>query len=133
MPEYLAPGVFFEETHFAGHPIEGVSTSTAAFVGLTAKGPVGAVSALISSYGEFERVYGGDNDLVIGGQSYTNYIAHAVHGFFDNGGKRLFVVRVSPPEAQAQGSQTLGVDCHRELTQHCHRDLTHPVVMFYAL
>jgi hypothetical protein len=25
------------------------------------------------------------------------------------------------------------VDCHRELTRHFHRDLTHPVVMFFAL
>ena len=30
MPEYLAPGVFVEETSFRHKPIEGVSTSTTA-------------------------------------------------------------------------------------------------------
>lgn len=115
MPEYLAPGVFVEETHLAGHPIEGVSTSTAAFVGLMAKGPVGAVSAPISSYDEFERAYGDDNDLILDGQPHTNYMAHAVRGFFDNGGKRLFVVRVSPPQTQAKGPETLRPNAFRGL------------------
>ena len=35
MPEYLAPGVFVEEIDTGNKPIEGVSTSVAAFVGLT--------------------------------------------------------------------------------------------------
>lgn len=33
MPEYLAPGVFVEETSFRQKAIEGVSTSTTGFVG----------------------------------------------------------------------------------------------------
>ena len=33
MPEYLSPGVYIEEVSFRGHPIEGVSTSTADFIG----------------------------------------------------------------------------------------------------
>jgi phage tail sheath protein FI len=113
LPEYLAPGVYVEETHFARHLIEGVSTSTAAFVGLTEKGPVGAVSDPINTYGDFEQVYGGDSDLIIGGQIYTNYLAHAVRGFFENGGKRLFVVRVSPPEPHANGSLALRTNAFR--------------------
>ena len=40
MPEYLAPAVFVEETSFRAKSIEGVGTSTAAFVGMTARGPV---------------------------------------------------------------------------------------------
>ena len=106
LPEFLAPGVFVEETSFAGHPIAGVSTSTAAFVGLTAKGPIGAVSAVITSYAQFEREYGGDNDLILAEHPYTNYMAHAVRGFFDNGGNRLVVARVSPPQTQVTGSVT---------------------------
>ena len=35
MPEYLAPGVYVEETTFRQKSIEGVSTSTAGFVGPT--------------------------------------------------------------------------------------------------
>jgi len=98
LPEYLAPGVFVEETSFNGRAIDGVSTSTAAFVGMTADGPIGEVSALITTYADFERTYGGDDDLVLAGGPQTNHMAHAVRGFFDNGGTRLYVARVSPPQ-----------------------------------
>jgi len=104
LPEYLAPGVFVRETSFAGHSIEAVSTSTAAFIGWTSKGPIGAVSAVITSYAEFEREYGGDNDLILGGHIYTNYMTRAVRSFFDNGGQRLVVVRVSLPQTDAKKS-----------------------------
>ena len=39
MPEYLAPGVYVEEVSTGPRPIEGVSTSTAGFVGETERGP----------------------------------------------------------------------------------------------
>jgi len=45
MPEYLAPGVYVEETSFRAKSIEGVGTSTTAFVGPTRRGPVGAALA----------------------------------------------------------------------------------------
>ena len=38
MPEYLAPGVFIEEIERGPKPIEGVATSTAAFLGETQRG-----------------------------------------------------------------------------------------------
>jgi uncharacterized protein len=41
MAEYLAPGVYVEETSFRSKSIEGVGTSTTAFAGPTRKGPVG--------------------------------------------------------------------------------------------
>jgi len=37
MPEYLSPGVYVEEIPSAIKPIVGVSTSTAAFVGVVPK------------------------------------------------------------------------------------------------
>jgi phage tail-like protein len=37
MPEYLAPGVYVEETPAAAKPIEGVATSTCAFIGIPAR------------------------------------------------------------------------------------------------
>jgi phage tail sheath protein FI len=40
MPELLHPGVYVLETSSGVRPIEGVSTSTAAFIGVTDKGPV---------------------------------------------------------------------------------------------
>ncbi len=94
MPEYLAPGVFVEETSFRAKSIQGVGTSTTAFVGPTRKGPVGMASDVITSFAEFERIYGGLGDLVLGGSTRTtNYMAHAAKAFFDNGGARLYVSR----------------------------------------
>ena len=37
MPEYLAPGVYIEEIEIGAKPIEGVSTSTAGFLGIAEK------------------------------------------------------------------------------------------------
>jgi phage tail sheath protein FI len=99
MPEYLAPGVYVEETSFRAKSIEGVGTSTTAFVGPTRKGPYRAdedtpeTPELITSYGDFERIYGGFANLSMDGE-ITNYMAHAVRAFFNEGGARLYVSRV---------------------------------------
>ena len=100
MPEYLAPGVYVEETSFRAKSIEGVGTSTTAFAGPTRKGPFRAtaddqeVPELLTSFGDFERIYGGITDLALTGTSpHTNYLAHAVRAFFNEGGSRLYVAR----------------------------------------
>ncbi len=49
MPEYLAPGVYVEETSFRAKSIEGVGTSTTAFVGPTRRGPVTGTPELVTS------------------------------------------------------------------------------------
>lgn len=91
MPEYLAPGVYVEEIATGPVPIEGVSTSTAGFVGQTQRGPT--EPRLITSWIEFQRWYGGlfdpDSD------DHPSYLPFAIKGFFDNGGQRAFVARVS--------------------------------------
>ena len=108
MPEYLAPGVFVEEVSFRSKSIEGVATSTTGFVGLANYGPIcypGGPSTceprLITSFTEFERVYGGMEDIEVGetspGTERTNYLAHAVRAFFENGGKRVYISRVFTP------------------------------------
>lgn len=90
MPEYLAPGVYVEETSFRAKSIEGVGTSTTGFVGPARKGPVGGTPELLTSFGDFERIYGGLDNLEYG----TNFLAHSVRAYFDNGGSRLYVTRV---------------------------------------
>ena len=90
MPEYLAPGVYVEETSFRAKSIEGVSTSTTAFVGPTRRGPVGEVPELVTSFADFERIYGGLADV----HGRPNYVAHAVRAYFNEGGARLYVSRV---------------------------------------
>jgi len=98
MPEYLAPGVFVEEVSYRAKSIAGVPTSTTGFAGRTRYGPVrypdGPLSTeprLVTSYPEFERVYGG---LAPFSDGNLPYLAHAARAFFLNGGQRLYVSRV---------------------------------------
>ena len=58
MPEYLAPGVYVEETSYRSKSIEGVSTTTTGFIGPCRFGPITATPDIITSLGDFERTYG---------------------------------------------------------------------------
>ena len=104
MAEYLAPGVFVEEVPSAIKPIAGVGTSTAGFVSISANiadtampakpagGNYSQAAALspqpINSWEEFRQKFG---DF----QTANQYLAHAVYGFFNNGGTRCWVNRVT--------------------------------------
>ena len=85
MPEYLHPGVYIEEIERGPRPIEGVPTSTAAFLGETERGPIRP--RLVTSYIDYKRWFG---------STFANarYMPHSVSGFFENGGKRLYVCRI---------------------------------------
>jgi phage tail sheath protein FI len=99
MPEYLAPGVYVEEVSFRSKSIEGVSTTTTAFVGPTRYGPILLTPDVITSVVEFERIYGDSGQIAFGGGTRHNYMWHAVRGFFENGGKRLYISRVYRPSS----------------------------------
>jgi phage tail sheath protein FI len=109
MAEYLAPGVYVEEVSFRGSSIEGVGTSTTAFVGMTRTGPVGGDNKnafneppeLLTKFGDFQRIYGSFDDLNLSDASLptTNYLAHEVKAFFDNGGSLLYVSRAFTPNS----------------------------------
>ena len=114
MPEYLAPGVYVEETSFRAKSIEGVGTSTTAFVGPTRRGPVAGVPEMVTSLTDFEHVYGGLENLeladVTDAARRLNYVAHAVRAYFDNGGSRLYVVRTVNAAQPASGALLTGAD-----------------------
>ncbi len=97
MPEYLAPGVYVEEVPSGPVPIAGVSTSTAGFVGPTERGPL--APRMVTSWGDYQSWFG---DLIPAAQGFMPW---AVKGFFDNGGQRLFVARVT-----GNGSVTAQLD-----------------------
>ena len=99
MPEYLAPGVYVEETSYRAKSIEGVATSTAGFVGQARFGPVTGLPTLITSFDDFQRRFGDADPCLFGGVFTTNHLAHAVRLFFENGGKRVYVVRIFRPTA----------------------------------
>jgi phage tail sheath protein FI len=104
MPEYLAPGVFVEEVSFRAKSIEGVGTSVAAIVGPTRFGPTRGKPEVVTSFGEFARVYGDTNDLEFTSGTVLNHTAIAAKAFFDGGGKQLYVARVANLGADATAS-----------------------------
>src|SRR5580765_8445347 len=85
MPTYLTPGVYVEEVPSANKPIEGVSTSIAAFVGLAPGGPVNTPMR-ISNWTQFSKIFGDPNEPDNGPFMEGAYLAHSVYGFFMNGG-----------------------------------------------
>lgn len=101
MPEYLAPGVYVEETSFRAKSIEGVSTTTTGFIGPTRFGPVHLEPDILTSLGDFERLYGDGQKLKVKLATTDtdplephNYLWHAAGAFFNEGGRRLYVSRV---------------------------------------
>lgn len=83
--ETLHPGLYFQR-QMGVPPMEGVSTSTGAFVGVAEKGKVDK-AYLITNFSQFVITFG----------SYSNnsYLAYAVRHFFQNGGSRCYVTRTS--------------------------------------
>jgi phage tail sheath protein FI len=81
-----------EEVPSANKPIEGASTSTAAMVGLAARGPVNTPT-LTTSAGSFTRLFGGLLDPRVFTDGLDS-MPQAAFGFFANGGSRLYVTRI---------------------------------------
>jgi phage tail sheath protein FI len=108
MPEYLAPGVYVEEVSFRSKSIEGVSTTTTGFIGPARFGPIDLEPDIVTSLGEFERVYGDRQQLDYSGDKLHNFLWHAVRGFFEEGGKRLYVARAFRPLAGSYPPTSFG-------------------------
>ena len=130
MSKYQHPGVYIEEISTGPRPIEGVPTSTAAFLGEAERGP--KTPKLITSYSEYERTFGGVFDS-------KKYLPHAINGFFENGGKRAVVCRIDGTDVAAHGaaltaleddewkdvplvySPNASVDVAKAIVTHCER------------
>lgn len=91
MAEYLAPGVYVEEFDSGPKGMEGVSTSTAGFIGLTRRGPVSGKPVLITTLSQFQNVFGGYLD----GSIKYRHLAYGIDHFFSNGGSSCYVMRVA--------------------------------------
>jgi uncharacterized protein len=118
MPTYLTPGVYVEEIPSANKPIEGVGTAVAAFVGLAPGGPVNTPMRL-SNWTQFAKIFGDASNPDNGPFMEGSYLAHAVYGFFQNGGTLCWVVRVGAddsaqrPRAALPASTDKGVEALR--------------------
>lgn len=106
MAEYLSPGVYVEEYDSGATPMQGVSTSTAGFVGLAERGPVIGQPQLVTSFADYKRMYGGYLSQAAYGSN--RFLPYAVEQFFANGGARAYIMRAVPGDAKA-GSRTAGV------------------------
>ncbi len=82
---YLSPGVYIEEVDRGTKPIETVGTSTVGFLGECNVGPVNE-PVLCTNWSQYTKTFG---DF-----ANSEYLAHAVYGFFNNGGGRCFVLNV---------------------------------------
>ena len=106
MAEYLSPGVYVEEYDSGATPMQGVSTSTAGFVGLAERGPIVGQPQLVTSFADYRRMYGGY--LSETGYENARFLPYAVEQFFANGGSRAYIMRAVPADAKA-ASLTTGV------------------------
>ena len=121
MPQYLSPGVYVEEVAGGSKPIAGVGTSTAGFIGQVAdnvtmppqpgKFEVDSLgNPILDSLGEpipipFDVVPAAEPRLITSWEQFKNKfgdflsgnltLAHAVYGFFNNGGTRCWVTRLT--------------------------------------
>lgn len=97
MPEYLSPGVYVEEAPHRARRIEGAPTDLAVFVGVLPHAlpdDPAPSPRLVHGWDEFVRHYGSAAHVEIAGVIAPNYMAHATHAYFGNGGRRLYVVPV---------------------------------------
>jgi phage tail sheath protein FI len=121
MPQYISPGVYVEEVEGGAKPIAGVGTSTAGFIGQVAdsvtmppqpgKFEVDSLgSPVLDSLGDpipipYDVAPAGEPQLVTSWEQFKNKfgdfqagnvtLAHAVYGFYNNGGTRCWITRVT--------------------------------------
>ncbi|MFN8075055.1 MAG: phage tail sheath subtilisin-like domain-containing protein [Kineosporiaceae bacterium] len=100
MPTYTAPGVYVEEVPSSQKVLTSAPTAVAAFVGFTAQAPgddpldpQGQAPRLVTSWTQFESLYGGFTGDAL--------LPLSVYGYFQNGGSLAYVVRV--PHAAPAG------------------------------
>lgn len=97
-PSFVQPGVYQEEIPSSNQPITGVPTSNAAFIGITDQGPLNRAT-LITAWNQFVNQFGGLRS--------NGYLGYAVYSFFQEGGTRCYVVRVSDSAALYSGLNAL--------------------------
>jgi phage tail sheath protein FI len=86
MPTYDTPGVYWEGRDAVPPAIDAARMDVAGFIGIARKGPL-HTAVPVDSLRQFEAHFGSFTEAA--------YLAYVVKGFFDNGGRRVWVVRVA--------------------------------------
>src|SRR5262245_12135690 len=90
MLSYDTPGVYYQRADVSAPAVSGICTDVAGFVGIASRGLVD-VAMPIESWRQFQAHYGGFTG--------SGFLAYAVRGFFENGGRRCWIVRVASLDA----------------------------------
>jgi hypothetical protein len=83
---YARPGVYYERLDSSAPRVATVRTDVAGFVGLAERGPLDE-PVPVESWRQFETRFGGF--------AAAGLLPYTVHAFFENGGRRCWVVRVA--------------------------------------
>jgi phage tail sheath protein FI len=107
VPTYTAPGVYVEEVASSQKVLSAAATAIAAFVGFTERAPSddpadpeGLAPRLVTSWSQFEQLYGGFAPGCM--------LPLSVYGYFQNGGAIAYICRVP-------NSKPAGVPSQRSL------------------
>jgi len=101
MPNYYTPGVYVEETASGTRPIQAVGTSTAAFIGVAPDQEGKPFEEYpINNWSQFRTAFASK------GGAATN-LAHAVFGFYQNGGGRCYVINTGKDGAIGKALELL--------------------------
>ncbi len=99
MPNYLTPGIYVEEVSKGTHSIQGVGTTTAAFIGRAPRADARPHEAVaINGWGQFLKEFTGPD-------TPGTALSRAVYGFFLNGGRRCFVVNIGDSQRITGGTR----------------------------
>jgi len=102
---YNAPGVYVQDVVSGSQSITQASSSVGIMIGVTRSGVTG-VAQKIGSWTEFISKYANGLDTPFLENSYLPY---AVHGFFTNGGKELYIGSVKKDAVKATKTSTNGI------------------------
>ena len=86
MATYTTPGVYYERIDATAPAITALRTDVAGFVGIAVSGPLDT-AVPVQSWKQFQAYFGGFTG--------SGFLAYAVRSFFENGGKRCWVVRIA--------------------------------------
>jgi phage tail sheath protein FI len=104
MPTYTAPGVYVEEVPSSQKVLSAAPTAVAAFVGFTQfaptddpKDPQGLAPRLVTSWSQFESLYGSFAPGCV--------LPMSVYGYFANGGSIAYICRIPNTDPSGEPSR----------------------------
>lgn len=109
MPSYTSPGVYIQDVVSGSQTIDQAASSIGAMIGVALSGPIN-IAEKIGSWTEYIEKFAKG---LASPFDANNYLPYAVYGFFQNGGKELYIVNVRDSATKATAT---GSDCKLVVT-----------------